>query len=55
MAKKSASSNFGFDFPAGEFAPGTVVLVRPDGTVAWRDNSVPADPLKVVDAVRGAA
>jgi hypothetical protein len=32
-----------------------LVLVRPDGTVAWRDDSVPADPLKVVDAVRGAA
>jgi sugar lactone lactonase YvrE len=24
--------NIGFDFPAGEFAPGTLALVRPDGT-----------------------
>jgi 2-polyprenyl-6-methoxyphenol hydroxylase-like FAD-dependent oxidoreductase len=31
-----------------------LVLVRPDGTVAWRDDTVPADPLKVIDAVRGA-
>jgi 2-polyprenyl-6-methoxyphenol hydroxylase-like FAD-dependent oxidoreductase len=30
-----------------------LVLVRPDGHVAWRGDDVPADPLKVVDHVRG--
>jgi hypothetical protein len=32
-----------------------LVLVRPDGHVAWRGNAVPANPLEVVDRVRGAA
>jgi 2-polyprenyl-6-methoxyphenol hydroxylase-like FAD-dependent oxidoreductase len=32
-----------------------LVLVRPDGIVAWRGDTVPADPLAVVDLVRGAA
>jgi 2-polyprenyl-6-methoxyphenol hydroxylase-like FAD-dependent oxidoreductase len=31
------------------------VLVRPDGHVAWRDDRIPADPLRVIDVVRGAA
>src|SRR5215216_3121588 len=31
-----------------------LVLVRPDGHVAWRDDSAPADPLAVIDRVRGA-
>ncbi|MGB7036773.1 MAG: FAD-dependent oxidoreductase [Xanthobacteraceae bacterium] len=31
------------------------VLVRPDGHVAWRDDSMPADPLVLIDVVRGAA
>jgi len=31
-----------------------LVLVRPDGHVAWRDDTVPADPLRLVDCVRGA-
>ncbi len=31
-----------------------LVLVRPDGHVAWRGEAVPADPLAVVDHVRGA-
>jgi 2-polyprenyl-6-methoxyphenol hydroxylase-like FAD-dependent oxidoreductase len=31
-----------------------LVLVRPDGHVAWRGERVPADPLAVVDHVRGA-
>jgi hypothetical protein len=30
------------------------VLVRPDGHVAWRDDREPADPLAVIDVVRGA-
>src|SRR5262245_20849641 len=31
-----------------------LVLVRPNGHVAWRDNQAPADPLALVDLVRGA-
>lgn len=30
-----------------------LVLVRPDGHVAWRDDSPPADPLALADHVRG--
>ena len=30
------------------------VLVRPDGHVAWRSDTMPDDPLAVVDRVRGA-
>ncbi len=32
----------------------SLVLVRPDGHVAWRDDSVPSDPMALVDRVRGA-
>jgi len=32
-----------------------LVLVRPDGHVAWRDDRVPQDPLAVIDRIRGAA
>jgi len=31
------------------------VLVRPDGHVAWRGDRMPAEPLGVIDVVRGAA
>jgi 2-polyprenyl-6-methoxyphenol hydroxylase-like FAD-dependent oxidoreductase len=31
-----------------------LVLVRPDGHVAWRGDQSPSDPLDVIDAVRGA-
>jgi 2-polyprenyl-6-methoxyphenol hydroxylase-like FAD-dependent oxidoreductase len=31
-----------------------LVLVRPDGHVAWRSDTLPADPLSVIDIVRGA-
>jgi hypothetical protein len=31
-----------------------LVLVRPDGHVAWRADALPADPLAVADHVRGA-
>jgi hypothetical protein len=31
-----------------------LVLVRPDGHVAWRGDASPADPLAVIDRVRGA-
>jgi 2-polyprenyl-6-methoxyphenol hydroxylase-like FAD-dependent oxidoreductase len=32
-----------------------LVLVRPDGHVAWRADRLPQDPLRLVDVVRGAA
>lgn len=32
-----------------------LVLVRPDGHVAWRDDGLPVDPLSLIDTVRGAA
>jgi 2-polyprenyl-6-methoxyphenol hydroxylase-like FAD-dependent oxidoreductase len=31
------------------------VLVRPDGHIAWRDDRMPDDALRVIDVVRGAA
>jgi hypothetical protein len=31
-----------------------LVLVRPDGHVAWRGDRPPIDPLAIVDHVRGA-
>jgi hypothetical protein len=33
----------------------TMVLVRPDGHVAWRGDTLPADPAVLVERVRGAA
>jgi 2-polyprenyl-6-methoxyphenol hydroxylase-like FAD-dependent oxidoreductase len=33
----------------------SLVLSRPDRHIAWRGNAVPADPLALVDRVRGAA
>lgn len=33
----------------------SLVLVRPDGHVAWRGNDVPANPIEIVDRVRGTA
>jgi 2-polyprenyl-6-methoxyphenol hydroxylase-like FAD-dependent oxidoreductase len=32
----------------------SLVLVRPDGHVAWRSDDVPADPMALADRVRGA-
>jgi 2-polyprenyl-6-methoxyphenol hydroxylase-like FAD-dependent oxidoreductase len=32
-----------------------LVLVRPDGQVAWRADMMPDDPLRVIDVLRGAA
>jgi 2-polyprenyl-6-methoxyphenol hydroxylase-like FAD-dependent oxidoreductase len=35
------------------FEPGGLVLSRPDQHVAWRGNSMPSDPLALIDHVRG--
>jgi 2-polyprenyl-6-methoxyphenol hydroxylase-like FAD-dependent oxidoreductase len=40
---------------ASEFYRHKLVLVRPDQHVAWRSDAEPADPLALVDLVRGAA
>jgi hypothetical protein len=32
-----------------------LVLVRPDGHVAWRGNACPDEPMAVIDRIRGAA
>jgi 2-polyprenyl-6-methoxyphenol hydroxylase-like FAD-dependent oxidoreductase len=43
------------DLPAVRAAYGAdLVLVRPDGHVAWRGDAPPPDPLALVDRVRGA-
>jgi hypothetical protein len=38
---------------AGEFYDHKLVLSRPDQHVAWRGNALPADPLALIDRVRG--
>ena len=43
------------DARIGELYERRLVLVRPDGHVAWRGDAMPDDPLAVVDRVRGAA
>ena len=45
------------DLDAPEVAalyPESFVLSRPDQHVAWRGNAVPADPLLLIDRIRGA-
>lgn len=42
------------DVAAAELYERKLVLVRPDGHVAWRDDHAPADPLALIDVVRGA-
>jgi len=37
------------------FYGGGLVLSRPDQHVAWRGHRLPADPLALIDHVRGAA
>ena len=41
--------------PATAIFHGGLVLSRPDQHVAWRGDSLPADPLALIDRVRGAA
>jgi hypothetical protein len=38
----------------GQLYERRLVLVRPDGHVAWRSDELPADPLALADRVRGA-
>jgi 2-polyprenyl-6-methoxyphenol hydroxylase-like FAD-dependent oxidoreductase len=42
------------DLEAAQIYERKLVLVRPDGHVAWRGDKPPADPLAMVDRVRGA-
>lgn len=42
------------DAQAAEAYERKLVLVRPDGHVAWRGDSVPAQPGEIIDAARGA-
>jgi hypothetical protein len=37
------------------FYDGGLVLSRPDQHVAWRGDTLPADPLGLIDRIRGAA
>jgi 2-polyprenyl-6-methoxyphenol hydroxylase-like FAD-dependent oxidoreductase len=39
---------------AGVLYPEALVLSRPDQHVAWRGNALPADPLALIDRIRGA-
>jgi len=41
--------------PATATFDGARVLSRPDQHVAWRGDSLPADPLALIDRVRGAS
>jgi hypothetical protein len=38
----------------GQLYERRLVLVRPDGHVAWRSDDLPTDPLALADRVRGA-
>jgi 2-polyprenyl-6-methoxyphenol hydroxylase-like FAD-dependent oxidoreductase len=42
------------DAEAADIYEQPLVLVRPDGHVAWRGSRAPADPLSMIDRVRGA-
>lgn len=42
------------DGTIAELYEASLVLVRPDGHVAWRGNQAPADGLELIDRVRGA-
>jgi 2-polyprenyl-6-methoxyphenol hydroxylase-like FAD-dependent oxidoreductase len=42
------------DAPARELYARKLVLMRPDQHVAWRGDAAPADPLALIDLVRGA-
>lgn len=40
---------------AGDLYPHALAMVRPDQHIAWRGDTLPADPAKLIDLVRGAA
>ncbi|MBX3453592.1 FAD-dependent oxidoreductase [Ferrovibrio sp.] len=42
------------DVEAARLYGAALVLVRPDGHVAWRGDAIPADPLGIIDRARGA-
>jgi hypothetical protein len=41
--------------PATGIFSDTLVLSRPDQHVAWRGNTLPGDPLALIDRIRGAS
>ena len=41
------------DAEAASIYGASLVLVRPDGHVAWRGDSVPNNPVEIIDRVRG--
>jgi hypothetical protein len=52
---KSASERISRSTPAIRAAyERDLVLVRPDGYVAWRGNQPPGDAYALIDAIRGA-
>jgi hypothetical protein len=54
--KKTAAAGFdGSGFDGSAFDGSGLVLSRPDQHVAWRGDRLPADPLALIDRVRGAA
>jgi hypothetical protein len=42
------------DTEAASIYDANLVLVRPDGHVAWRSGEGPRDPTAVIDRIRGA-
>jgi hypothetical protein len=40
---------------AGDLYPHKLALVRPDQHIAWRGDAEPADPMALIDLIRGAA
>ena len=54
ITRRAALGRAARDPEIGALYERRLVLVRPDGHVAWRGDTPPADPLAVVDRVRGA-
>jgi hypothetical protein len=56
MAQRTSAAEIPILDPAiGALYERRLVLVRPDGHVAWRGDDPPADPGALVDRVRGSA
>ena len=53
-SERAASHRHHLESEAAAIYEQPLVLVRPDGHVAWRGRTPPADPLAMIDRVRGA-